>query len=295
MVRGVLMEPLRVRAHTFAAALLCGTVLSACHQESAEDSRPYVARVTAAHQDDLPTSNVDPAVMNSVKSIAASNVIYASILGKPVTGFLARPTGSQTYPGVMLIHEWWGLNENMRRQAEMLAAEGYAVLAVDLYGGQTARTPDAAKALMSAAMAHPAPIEDNLRQAYEFLKKRGSGKIGVVGWCFGGGWALKTALNMAEKINALTIYYGQLVQDRKALATLKMPILGIFAEQDPTVPLREVNQFSTTLKSLGKNAVIRIYPNVDHAFANPSGEHYSPRAAADAWGVTLAFLNKSLR
>jgi carboxymethylenebutenolidase len=279
---------------TFGTMLIASLSLGACQREN-PDERAYLERMAAAHQKDAPGPNAGGSTLGIVKSMSVSTVTYAKVAGKSINGYFARPADTQTpVPGIILIHEWWGLNENMRRMAEVLAAEGYAALAVDLYGGETARTPESAKKLMETAMTHPAPIEENLRQAVDFLKKRGSVKVGVAGWSFGGGWALKTAINMSEKIHALTIYYGQPVQDSKTLATLNMPILGIFAERDQSISLREVNQFTSTLKTLGKSADIRIYPNVEHAFANPSGEHYSPREAADAWSVTLAFLNRAL-
>jgi carboxymethylenebutenolidase len=166
---------------------------------------------------------------------------------------------------------------------------------VDLYEGVSAETPEKARELMSAAASKTSALEENLKQAYAFLDSKGAPKIGVAGWCFGGAWALKTALLLPKEIDALTIYYGRLVQDRQALAALKMPILGIFAERDQGIPVSEVRQFESSLEALGKPAQIIVYPDVDHAFANPSGGAYAPEAAADAWEKTLAFFQAHLQ
>lgn len=267
--------------------------LQACSSDTSDSSAKYTEQVAQAHAGDTPRSNVTP--VSDVNSLSTSQVDYATIDGKTISGYLARPADAPAnIPGILLIHEWWGLNDNIKRTAEILAAEGYAALAVDLYGGRTAENADSAKQLMQEAMAHGAASEENLRQAYGYLNRQGSARVGVIGWCFGGGVALRTALNMAEKINALAIYYGPLVLDRKALASLRMPVLGIFAAQDQTIPVKDVNQFASTLKALNKDLDIRIYPDVEHAFANPSGEHYAPKPAADAWEATLTFFNRAL-
>ena len=271
--------------------------LSGC--DAREDTRAadeeFVKRMAAEHKKDLPTPNLSAVVGGGVKSLNTATVHYATIGGKTISGYLAEPDGAVAHPpAVILIHEWWGLNDNLKRVADNLAARGFTALAVDLYEGASAETPEKARELMAAAASRTTALEDNLRQAYTFLSSKGAPKIGVAGWCFGGGWALKTALLFPEEIDALTIYYGHLVQDRKSLATLKMPILGIFAERDQGIPVSEVRQFESSLKALGKPAQIHIYSGVDHAFANPSGERYAPEAAADAWEKTLAFFQAHL-
>ncbi len=118
--------------------------------------------------------------------------------------------------------------------------------------------------------------------------------IGVIGWCFGGGWALQTAL-LLPKLDAAVIYYGELVTDSQALKKLETPVLGIFGAKDQGIPVEKVRSFETALKSLGKTAEIYIYENAGHAFANASGDRYVPEAAADAWQKTTRFLNQHLK
>ncbi|HEX3127052.1 MAG TPA: dienelactone hydrolase family protein, partial [Thermoanaerobaculia bacterium] len=185
---------------------------------------------------------------------------------------------------------------NIRQMAQRLAGEGYTALAVDLYGGQVADTPEKAQELMKAVLANTAEGAENVRQAYEYLEtKEKAPKIGVIGWCFGGGWSLQTALLMPNKIDATVIYYGHLEMDKAKLGLLKMPILGFFGGKDQSIPVASVKEFEKTLKDLGKWVEIHIYDDANHAFANPSGGNYNEAAAKDAWQRTVAFLAKNLK
>jgi carboxymethylenebutenolidase len=180
--------------------------------------------------------------------------------------------------------------------ADLLAGEGYTALAVDLYNGQVAETPEKAQEYMQAAMQNAAAGEDNLKQAYDYLEREHQApRIGTIGWCFGGGWSLATALMLPDDLDASVIYYGRLVTDVDELSPLNVPILGIFGAEDQGIPLDMVKSFEEALSSLGKDASIHIYEGADHAFANPSGTHYEPDAAQDAWEKTLAFFEKHLK
>ena len=180
---------------------------------------------------------------------------------------------------------------------EKLAAEGYTALAVDLYQGQVADKPEDAKTFIKKASQNQKNFDSNVEQAYDYLKtKTKAGKIGTIGWCFGGTNSLNAALLLPQKIDATVIYYGSgIVTDRDKLKVLEMPILGIFGELDQSIPVAKVEQFEQTLKSLGKSAEIEIYPNADHAFANPSGTRYNATAAEEAWKKTTAFLKQNLQ
>jgi len=221
----------------------------------------------------------------------------STVAGKAVRGFLARPKDAKKGgPGIIVIHEWWGLNDNVRDQARQLASHGYTALGVDLYGGGVASDPDQAQALMKQVMADPAQAQENLKQAYDYLHdKQGAGKIGVIGWCFGGGWSLGTTLLMPDKIDATVIYYGHLETDKAKLAPLKMPVLGFFGGQDQSIPVSSVREFEKALKDLGKSVEIHVYDDASHAFANPSGGSYNAKDAEDAWKRTTAFFKKNLK
>jgi carboxymethylenebutenolidase len=229
--------------------------------------------------------------------VTAETVTYAELDGRAVEGYLAHPKGAKrgTLPGIVLIHEWWGLNDNIRSMARRLAGEGYVTLAVDLYRGESTEKPGRARELMQAANARSDELVRNLERAVGYLEQeRGADSIGVIGWCFGGGWSLKTALAVPDKIDATVVYYGHLVEDRDELAKLDSPLLGVFGATDSAIPPEKVRAFEKTLDELDKEASIHIYDDAGHAFANPSGERYVPEAAKDAWRKTTAFLDEHL-
>ena len=254
-------------------------------------------KMAEQHKHDKPTATA-AATTPPAQEVTGEDVVYATVGGKPVHGFLARPKvpAKGPLPGIIVIHEWWGLNDNIRGMAKRLAGEGYTALAVDLYGGQTADTPDKAKELMGAVLKDTAPGADNVKQAYSYLETQEKApKIGVIGWCFGGGWSLQTALLLPDKIDATVIYYGHLETDKAKLALLKMPVIGFFGGKDQGITADSVRAFEKTMKELGKSVEVHIYEDANHAFANASGGAYNPKAAEDAWKRTTAFLKKNLK
>lgn len=277
----------------FIVAMVVGISLHGCSSDQInQDSSDQMA---AEHRNDQPVAT-PAAKMEPAQPVTTETVQYATVNGQAVTGYFAKPQGiSEPLPGLITIHEWWGLNDNIEAMTRRLAGEGYQVLAVDLYNNQTAQSPDQARQLVQSVMQNPADARANLQQAYQYLAgQQNASKVGVIGWCFGGGWALRTALLLPEKLDAAVIYYGELVTNPDQLKTLQMPILGIFGAEDQTIPVAQVQEFESTLDSLGKTAEINIYDNAGHAFANPSGNRYVPEAATAAWQATTQFLNQYL-
>jgi carboxymethylenebutenolidase len=212
-------------------------------------------------------------------------------------GFLAMPAdAAEPLPGLIVIHEWWGLNDNIKAMTRRLAGEGYVALAVDLYGGSTATTTEQAQELMGAVVNAPDAARANLKQAYEYLEKYAfAPRIGSIGWCLGGGWSLETAMLFPEQLDAMVMFYGQFLNDKDVLEPLRMPMLGLFGAEDASLPVDDVVAFRRTLNGLGKSAKILIYPGADHAFANPSGGNYNAEAATQAWEETRTFLASNLK
>lgn len=208
--------------------------------------------------------------------------------------YLSLPEGaSAPMPAVIVIHEWWGLNSHIKHWADRLAAEGYAALAVDLYGGTTASTPDEAMAAMKAV--DDAKASAILEAAARFLDadpRVKAAKTGVIGWCFGGAWALQAGLKV-EGLDAVVMYYGRTVTDPAQLAGLDAPLLGVFANDDGHIPPESVDAFEKALGEAGKSATILRY-DAKHAFANPSSEAYDQANAAAAWQKVQPFLAKHL-
>jgi len=225
---------------------------------------------------------------------AAAGIVGEEIDYGPGRGFLARPQGTPR-AGLIVIHEWWGLNDNIREMSKRLAAEGYLALAVDLYEGAVADDPDAARTLMQALMRDEARAERHISAAFRWLENEGGvERVGAIGWCLGGAMSLRAGMALPEQLDAVVIYYGRLVTEPARLAPLRMPILGIFGGQDRGIPIESVREFETALQALGKDVEIIVYDDADHAFANPSGTRYQPEAAADAWRRTLEFLDEHL-
>jgi len=285
-----------MRKLTLSLAVLALSLAPAAIWADERSAMDPTAAMAEQHKHDKPTATTAAAAAPA-QEVTGEEVVYATVAGKPVRGYLARPKASKgPLPGLIVIHEWWGLNDNIRGMAKRLAGEGYTALAVDLYGGQHAETPDKAKELMGAAMQDTAAALDNLKQAYGFLEtKEKAPKIGVIGWCFGGGWSLQTALLLPDKIKATVIYYGHPETDKAKLATLKMPILGLYGAKDQAIPVASARGLEKDLKELGKDAEFHIYDDADHAFANPSGGNYNAKDADDAWRRTTAFLKKNLK
>jgi carboxymethylenebutenolidase len=210
-----------------------------------------------------------------------------------VSGYLAKPVYGENYPGIIMIHEWWGLNENIKEMADKLASHGYIVLAVDLYDGDVATTSEQARQLITTFDSEYGI--QNMNAAVSLLSDNYSADtIGSIGWCFGGGQSLNLAVNNSE-MDATVIYYGSLQTNPETLSSIDWPILGIFAELDKGIPVATVNEFESALTEASVENQIHIYDGVDHAFANPSGERYAPDESKDAWDKTILFLESNLK
>ncbi len=225
--------------------------------------------------------------------------------GKPVSyksgdetvqGILYTPAGKGPFPALIVIHEWWGLNDWVKDQASKLADQGYAALAVDLYRGKVATTPDMAHEIMRGVPEDRA--KRDLHAAFDFLESQPNVKkdrIGSIGWCMGGGYSLDVALQ-EPTLAASVINYGHLATDTDALKKINAPILGLFGAQDRGIPPADVKKFGATLDQLGKKIDIKIYDDAGHAFENPNNkEGYREADAADAWKRTVDFLSSTLK
>ncbi len=207
-------------------------------------------------------------------------------------GYSAKPQENGSYPGIIMIHEWWGLNENIQRMARDLASQGYNVLAVDLYNGQVAQDPE--KAMQLSSSLNQSEALANMQAAVSYLKnEQNTSKIASLGWCFGGGQSLQLSLN--ADLDATVIYYGSLVTNQTQLSRITHPVLGIFGSNDTVIPLQTVKEFNSSLNELDIDHEIYIYTGLGHAFANPRGDNYAPNETRDAWDKTITFLNNQLK
>ena len=215
-----------------------------------------------------------------------------------VQAVLYSPAGKGTFPAIVVIHEWWGLNGWVKDQAAKLADQGYVALAIDLYRGKVATTPDMAHEIMRGVPEDRA--KRDLHAAFEFLQSQpnvSKDRIGAIGWCMGGGYALDVALE-EPTLAADVINYGHLATDLDALKKINAPILGLFGAQDQGIPAADVKKFAETLGKMGKRIDIKIYDGAGHAFENPDNKNpagYRPDDAADAWKRTVSFFAETLK
>jgi carboxymethylenebutenolidase len=225
--------------------------------------------------------------------------------GKPVSyksgddtvqGLLYTPSGKGPFPAIIVIHEYWGLNDWVKEQASKLSDQGYEALAIDLYRGKVATTPDMAHELMRGVADDRA--NRDLHAAFEFLRSQPDVKknrIGSIGWCMGGGYSLDVALQ-EPTLAADVINYGHLATDPETLKKINAPVLGLFGGQDRGITPDDVHKFETAMKQLGKKVEIKIYDDAGHAFENPNNkEGYRSADAADAWKRTVDFLAEHLK
>ncbi len=203
-------------------------------------------------------------------------------------------------PAVLMIHEWWGLNDNIKNMADKLAEEGYVVLAVDLFNGKIALNPTDAMKLVKETMENSNESLSNMKAGIKYLSSLefvDSSKIASLGWCFGGGQSLQLSLNTDSnnQLAATVIYYGNLITEKQQLSKINWPVLGIFGSEDKNIPVSEIKKFQDSLISNNISSEIYIYKGVGHAFANPTGDNFAPKETQDAWEKTLNFLEKNLR
>lgn len=197
----------------------------------------------------------------------------------------ARPRGT-----VLLIHEWWGLNDQIKTMAAEFAREGYRALAVDLFNGSVATGVEGARANVQGVK--PDEARETLKVWANWLQSQdNAGKMAAVGWCFGGGWALNAAL--IAPFNATVVYYGNVAKTPQELAALQGPVMGHFGLKDQSINQDMVQKFKAAMEAAGKTLILHNY-DADHAFANPTGARYDQGAAKLAWERTLEFLAKEL-
>ena len=222
-------------------------------------------------------------------------VRYASG-NETVSGYLSMPDGQGSFPAIIAIHEWWGLNEWMKSSADRMADEGYIVLAVDLFRGKTAAGAEEAHGL-SRSLSGEQALGD-LMAAVAYMKSRQdvrSDNIAAIGWSMGGGYALTMALTVPD-LAACVINYGRLVTERASIDKITCPILGIFGEDDRSIPSRSVRAFGKACHDAGKSVDIHIYPDSGHAFMNENEKRgYNAGASDHAWTQIISFLERTMK
>jgi carboxymethylenebutenolidase len=228
---------------------------------------------------------------------AQTNVTYQGPGGINIEGYLAKPPGSGTYPGVLMIHEWWGLNYDITVLADALAQEGFVVLAPDAFRGSVARTPAAARKQVTETPREQ--IAADLNAAFGYLQSHSMtdpDRIAVMGFCFGGTQAMYMGTRSPEPA-AVVIFYGSgPIQEPGRLGSMKQagPVLGIYGKQDNNIPVEQVRQFEDAMDERNIENTITTYPGVGHAFVK-SDTYQSGGPPEQAWKQMVNFLEDTLK
>jgi carboxymethylenebutenolidase len=269
-----------MRAWQLMAGLMTVLVVPACAADSEATQGTEAPSESVVADTTLP-----PAIRGEAGPPRGEDVNYFAEDPTSV-GYIAVPEGEGPFPAIILIHEWNGLVERIKQVADALADEGYVALAADLYHGQTGANRAENMALMGAAQSDPDAMIANLDAATEWLKARPdvTGRIGSVGWCFGGGVALSFGLDGIEH-EATAIFYGRLIDDPERLASLSHEVYGTFGELDSGIPESQVNAFAQALEEAGIENDIHVYAGVGHGFwlwveRDPEA---ATEPATDAW------------
>ena len=222
----------------------------------------------------------------------AGQMVSFSSNGGTAEGYLAKPASGKG-PGVIVIQEWWGLNDNIKGIADRFAAEGYLALAPDLYHGNVTAEPDEAGKMMMAMKMDEAAKD--MAGAYDYLQKHVActGKVGSVGFCLGGGLSLY--ISTLRPIDATVIYYGALPGVQPDLSKVAGPVLGHYAQNDGWASPEAAAALERQLKDLGKSVEFHQYAGTEHAFFNDTRpEVYNAAASKQTWERTIAFYKKHL-
>jgi len=267
--------------------LLVLLFVAACAEPAADHDESH---------DASPVADLPPAIIGEGGELTGQDLMYLE--GDDSTkGYLAVPEGEGPFPALVIVHEWNGLSDRVRQMADDFAAEGYVTLAADLYQGRVGTNRDENIALMTEAGDNMPAVVANLNAAVAYLKGRDdvTGRVGTVGWCFGGGIVMSYGLD-GDEHDATAIFYGRLIEDPAVLATMDHEIYGTFAQLDQGPAPESVARFEAALDSVGISHDLHIYDAVNHGFWLRVDEDPDVRSApaADAWARLKAYLDRTL-
>jgi len=287
------MNPRSCAPGTTLALLL---ILSACSGESPPPGTSGAGQGPMASPPPTAAGALPAALLGTAPAPSGATVSYTAT-DSAARGYLAVPEGAGPFPAVILIHEWNGLVDRVRQVADALAGEGYVALAADLFQDRTGSNPEENRALIAEARAEPDRMIANLNEAVAFLRSRPdvTGRVGTMGWCFGGGVALTFGLDGVNH-EATAIFYGQLVDDPARLAALPHEVYGTFGALDGGPSPEQVEAFAAALQQAGVPNDLHIYDDVGHGFwlyvEQDPGVRSAP--ALDAWERLKAYLGRTL-
>ncbi len=260
------------------------TKMAACCSQSATDKFAALANdVTFVSLHDAP-------VPFTFKSDDGTDIHFKTDDGTDAHAWMIKATKPTNYY-ILVIHEWWGLNDYIKKESEKLSHDlGINVIALDLYDNKVATTPDQARVLVQSVKTDRAV--SIIKGAYSFMGN--DAKVFTIGWCFGGSWSLQSALLGGNHVAGCIMYYGMPEDDVNVLKTLHCDVIGFFANQDKGITPAIVDKFQENMKAAGKHLTVYRYDAV-HAFANPSNPNYNKVATEDAYTKTIAFIKERMK
>jgi carboxymethylenebutenolidase len=205
-----------------------------------------------------------------------------------VSGYLARPMKPGKYPSLVVIQEWWGLDEHVRDVVRRFARQGYAAIAPDLFHGKVTNEPSEAQKLAGSLDRARAVRDAQAALGYLREQEFSNGNVAIIGYCLGGGISLLTACQ--DGVSAAVVYYGGLPNPLDLLNGVKAPVLAVYGSDEA----ERANQLESELKKRSKSVEKHIYEGARHGFFNDTGQGHTPTASKDAWDKTLAFLKKNV-
>ncbi|MDJ0938518.1 MAG: dienelactone hydrolase family protein [Woeseiaceae bacterium] len=281
-----------------AAGLIAVLLLAAAcgRDEAADEEQAGNPAATDAATSTRPVAedSLGPAPTRPVDS---ERLPYAEIDDQLVYGHFAFPSDMiEPLPAVIVVHDLWGLTDEVRALSDRLAAEGYMVLAVDLFNGATFDADTRSRANRKAVelLENPDLAAANISQALEFVGIAGAPGKASLGWGLGGAWSLNATMMFPDELDAAIIYYGQVISDEEELAKISTPVLGLFGARDREVTVDSVTEFEAAMRRLRKDYVVQVYPGVGARFADSTWATFDAEAARDAWQRTVDFLAAKL-
>jgi carboxymethylenebutenolidase len=237
------------------------------------------------------------ALLVSEGALAGEQTVSFKSGDEQASGLLVTPEGKGPFPALVVIHEWWGLDDWVKGQARALAKQGYVALAVDVYRGKVTSKQEEAHQLMMGTP--PDQALRDLQGGFAYLESRPDvrkDRVGSIGWCMGGRYSLQLA-TAQPKLAVAVAYYGAPPTDPAAIAAIHAKVLGNYGAEDKGPAPDQVHAFEAAMKKAGKTIDVKIYAGAGHAFANPNNPWggYRMEAAEDAWTRTTAFLAKYLK
>jgi carboxymethylenebutenolidase len=205
-----------------------------------------------------------------------------------VSGYMARPMDEDQHPGIVVIQEWWGLDEHIKDVTRRFANEGYVALAPDLYHGTVTNDPQQAMKLVGGLDRARATRDTQAATGYLKGQASSNGKVAVIGYCMGGGIALLAACQSG--IDAALVYYGGLPEPLDQLDGVSAPVLAAYGSDEGD----KGRQLEQELRNRGKQVQLHVYEGANHAFFNDQGQRHDAAASADVWEKTLAFLKSNV-